>query len=211
MKPQLPGFLHTLAPYLGHYGYLAVALIVVIESFGPPLPGETIIIAAAIYAANGQLNVYVVGLVAFAAATIGDTIAYVIGRKGGTALINKYGKYVGATEERYGKTEEFFQRHGGKIVVVARFIEGLRQLNGLVAGTTKMHYARFLAAQVTGAALWVVVWTTVGYTAGSHITPIYDAVSKVGYGLLAVAAVALVVWYVRRRRRSREGATEGDA
>jgi membrane protein DedA with SNARE-associated domain len=200
VNPQLPGFLHTLAPYLGHYGYYAVFLIVIIESFGPPLPGETIIIAASIYAANGQLNIYAVGIVAFAAATIGDTIAYVIGRQGGSALINKYGKYVGATRERYAKTEDFFERHGGKIVIVARFIEGLRQLNGLVAGTTRMHYLRFLAAQVTGALIWVVAWTTIGYTAGSHITPIYDAVTKVGYALLAVAVVALLVWFVRRRR-----------
>lgn len=200
--PALPGFLHTLAPLLTHYGYLAVAVIVLIESFGPPLPGETVIIAAAIYASAGDLDVVAVGVIAFAAAVVGDSIGYLIGRKGGRALILRYGRYVGATHERYAKTEDFFSRHGGKIVVVARFIEGLRQLNGLVAGTTRMPYLRFLAAQVTGAAIWVAVWTTVGYTAGSHITTIYDAVGKAGYVLLGLAAVAIVTYVVRRRRHA---------
>lgn len=203
--PQLPGFLHRLAPYLQHYGYLAVALIVLIESFGPPLPGETVIIAGSIYAAAGKLDIVAVAAIAFAAAVVGDNIAYLIGRKGGRALVTRYGRYVGATEERYASTEQFFARHGGKIVVVARFVEGLRQLNGLVAGTTRMPYLRFLAAQVTGAALWVGVWATVGYSAGSHITTIYDTIAKFGYVVLALLAVAIVALVVRkRRRRSRE-------
>lgn len=201
--PQLPGFLHTLAPYLQHYGYLAIAVIVGIESFGPPLPGETVIIAGSIYAAAGSLNIVAVASIAFAAAVVGDNLAYLIGRKAGRAVITRYGRYVGATEARYAKTEDFFGRHGGKIVVVARFIEGLRQLNGLVAGTTRMPYPKFLAAQVTGAALWVGVWSAAGYTAGGHITAIYDAVSKAGYGLLAVAVVLVVVLLVRRRRRAK--------
>jgi membrane protein DedA with SNARE-associated domain len=199
--PALPGFLHTLAPYLTHYGYLAVIVIVMVESFGPPLPGETVIIAAAIYASAGVLDIYLIGLLAFAACVVGDSIGYLIGRKAGRALIIRYGRYVGATEERYARTEDFFARQGVKIVVVARFIEGLRQLNGLVAGTTEMPYLRFLGAQVTGAAIWVVVWTTLGYTAGSHITTIYNVVSKVAYALLGLAVVALVGYVIRRRRR----------
>lgn len=201
--PQLPGFLHTLAPYLQHYGYLAVAVIVLIESFGPPLPGETVIIAASIYAAAGSLNIVAVASIAFAAAVVGDNIAYLIGRKAGRALITRYGRYVGATEQRYAKTEDFFARHGVKIVVAARFIEGLRQLNGLVAGTTRMPYLHFLAAQVTGAALWVGIWSAAGYAAGSHVAAIYDMVAKAGYGLLAVAVVLAVAAVVRHRRRAR--------
>lgn len=202
MDPRLPGFLNSLAPYLKDYGYLSVAVIVTIESFGPPLPGETIIIAAAIYAGAGSLNIWLVALVAFASAVIGDNIGYYIGRKGGRALIDRYGKYFGATEERFGKAEAFFTRHGRWIVIVARFIEGLRQLNGIIAGTTGMPWLTFATSQVLGAAIWVGCWTAIGYTAGSHITAIYDAVSRVGFGLLAVLIVAAIVWFVRRRRRS---------
>jgi membrane protein DedA with SNARE-associated domain len=197
---RLPGFLHSLGSILDHYGYAAVLIIVLIESFGPPLPGETIIIAASIYASAGSLNIWAVAAIAFGACVVGDNLGYLIGRRGGRALIERYGRYIGANEERYGKAEQFFERHGGKIVVIARFVEGLRQLNGIIAGTTKMPWLKFLAAQVFGAAVWVAIWCTVGYTAGSHITTIYTAIEKVGYGLIALLVVALVVYVVRRRR-----------
>jgi membrane protein DedA with SNARE-associated domain len=197
---RLPGFLHSLGSILDHYGYAAVLIIVLIESFGPPLPGETIIIAASIYASAGSLNIWAVAAIAFGACVVGDNVGYLIGRRGGRALVERYGRYLGATEERYGKVEAFFERHGGKIVVIARFVEGLRQLNGIVAGTTKMPWLKFLTAQVFGAAVWVAVWCTLGYTAGSHITTIYDAIAKVGYGLIALLVLAIVVYVVRRRR-----------
>lgn len=73
----------------------------------------------------------------------------------GRALITHYGRYIGAGEERYAKAEDFFRRHGIEIVIAARLIEGLRQLNGLVAGTTRIPNPRSLAAQALGAALWV--------------------------------------------------------
>jgi membrane protein DedA with SNARE-associated domain len=199
VDPKLPGFLNSLAPYLKDYGYLAVAVIVTIESFGPPLPGETIIIAAAIYAGAGSLNIWVVGLVAFAAAVIGDNIGYFIGRKGGRALIDRYGKYFGATPHRFGKAEAFFVKHGRWIVVVARFIEGLRQLNGVIAGTTGMRWRTFALAQVVGAAIWVTCWTTLGYTAGSHVTAVYDWFSRIGFVLFGVLVLLAIAWFVRKR------------
>lgn len=207
MDAQLPGFLHSLAPLLNHYGYLAVALIVLIESFGPPLPGETVIIAASIYAGAGTLNIWTVAAVAFAAAVVGDNIGFVIGRHGGRALIERYGRYIGATPERFGKAERFFLRHGHWIVVVARFIEGLRQLNGIIAGASGMRWRTFAISQSLGAAVWVGCWTAVGYTAGSHITVIYDAFARAGYVLVGLVVVALVVWLLRRRRRRGQEAT----
>lgn len=201
VHPQLPGFLNSLAPYLTHYGYLAVALIVTVESFGPPLPGETIIIAASIYAGAGTLNIWAVLAVAFASAVVGDNIGFLIGRKGGRELIDRWGKYFGATPERFAKAEDFFTRNGRWIVVVSRFIEGLRQLNGIIAGTTGMPWRVFATFQVIGAAIWVGLWVTLGYKAGSHITTIYDAVAKVGYGLVGVVVVLIVVMVIRHRRR----------
>jgi membrane protein DedA with SNARE-associated domain len=203
MDPRLPGFLNSLAPYLRHWGYLAIALIVTIESFGPPLPGETIIIAAAIYAGAGSLNIWLVALVAFWSAVIGDNIGYLIGRRGGHAVVQRYGKYFGATPERYGKAEDFFKLHGSWIVIFARFIEGLRQLNGIIAGTAEMPWRKFAPAQMIGAALWVGLWTVLGYNAGSHITAIYDAVSRIGFALLAAAVVGAIGWYLLRRHKKR--------
>ena len=206
--PVLPGFLNTLAPLLNHYGYLAVGGIVLEEDFGVPAPGETILIAAAVYAGAGQLNVFAVAAIGFIAAVVGDNIGYAIGHFGGRPLALRFGRYVLLTPERLEKAESWFGNHGGKIVTIARFVEGLRQANGIIAGISKMHWARFIAFNAVGAALWVGVWVTVGYLAGNHITSIYDTARRYELYLLiaiAAAAVFLAVRYVRRRRAGRPG------
>ncbi|MFE2063342.1 DedA family protein [Streptomyces sp. NPDC059467] len=201
--PPLPGPLAHLAPLLTHYGYWAVGAVVLLEDFGVPAPGETILIAAGIYAGAGQLNIAAVAAIAFTAAVVGDNIGYLIGHTGGRAFVHRWGRYVFITPERFQKAEEFFSRHGGKIVVVARFVEGLRQVNGIIAGTSGMHWRRFLVFNAIGAALWVGLWASLAYVAGTHITAIYDEISRYQlYALIALAALvaALVLRHVLRRR-----------
>ena len=207
---HLPGFLHALEPTLNNYGYLAVAGFVLLEDFGVPVPGETILILGAVYAGTGRLNIWLVALLAFCGAVAGDNIGFAIGHFGGRALVERFGRYVLLTPERLDKATSFFERHGGWIVMVARFIEGLRQANGIIAGITGMHWAKFLVFNAIGAALWVAVWTSVGYFAGSNITPIYHAITR--YTLyVAIAAVVLIVfWIARRVWRSRRRSAPGD-
>jgi membrane protein DedA with SNARE-associated domain len=203
--PELPGFLNLVAPYLEHYSYWAVLLLVTLEDFGIPVPGETILIAAAIFAGAGRLNVVIVGVVGFIAAVMGDNIGFAIGHFGGRALALRWGKYVFLTEERLAKAEVFFNRHGGKIIVVARFIEGLRQANGIIAGISGMRWLRFLAFNALGAALWVGTWVSVGYFAGQHITTIYHYITLYSYYVLiafVVLLLAYIVWRLRRRRKN---------
>jgi membrane protein DedA with SNARE-associated domain len=204
--PHLPGFLNALAGPLDHFGYWAVLLFVMIEDFGVPVPGETILIAAAVYAGAGRLNVVAVGVIGFVAAVIGDNIGFAIGHYGGRALVLRWGRYVRLTEERLAKAETFFQRHGAWIITVARFIEGLRQANGIVAGTAGMRWLRFLAFNALGAALWVGTWVSLGYLAGSHIDTIYHDISRYSYYVLIALAVVLagyVARHILRRRRRR--------
>jgi membrane protein DedA with SNARE-associated domain len=179
-----------------------------VEDFGIPVPGETILIAAGIYAGAGRLNVVMVGIIGFVAAVVGDNIGFAIGHFGGRALALRWGKYIFLTEERLDKTEAFFNRHGGKIIAVARFIEGLRQANGIIAGITGMRWRHFLAYNVIGAALWVGAWVSIGYFAGSSIDSIYHAITKYStYVLIAlvVLVVAYIIWRVRRRRGAAAG------
>jgi membrane protein DedA with SNARE-associated domain len=207
--PHLPGVLHALEPTLNDYGYLAVAGLVLVEDFGVPVPGETTLVLAAVYAGAGRLNVILVGVLAFFAAVIGDNIGYAIGHFGGRRLVERYGRYVLLTPERLDKATSFFERHGGKIVVVARFIEGLRQANGIIAGITGMHWARFVLFNAIGAALWVTVWTSIGYLSGSHINSIYDTATRYST-YLAIAAGVLVLSYIAYRtiRHSRRAAAK---
>ncbi|ALO91690.1 Putative DedA family protein [Streptomyces hygroscopicus subsp. limoneus] len=204
MSPPLPGPLAHLEPLLGHYGYWAVGAVVLVEDFGVPAPGETILLAAGVYAGTGRLNVAAVAVIAFVAAVAGDNLGYLIGRFGGRAFVHRWGRYVFLTPKRFEAAEAFFTRHGGKIVTVARFVEGLRQANGVIAGTTGMHWRRFLAFNALGAALWVGLWTTLAYLAGSHITAIYDEIRRYQLYVLVAVAVLLAAFVVRhlvRRRR----------
>src|SRR5690242_8449597 len=199
--PALPGFLNALASPLQHYGLWAIGLLIMLEDFGIPVPGETILIAGAIYAGAGRLNIVAVGVVGFIAAIIGDNIGFAIGHFGGRALALRWGRYVFLTGERLDSTERFFHRHGGKVIVIARFIEGLRQANGIIAG---MRWLRFLAFNALGAALWVGTWVSLGYLAGKHIDTIYHYITLYSSYMLIALAVLLAAYIARRvLRRSR--------
>ncbi|WP_412734710.1 DedA family protein [Krasilnikovia sp. MM14-A1259] len=185
------------------YGYPGVAAAVFVEGFGIPAPGETAIIAGAGAAGHGQLNIVVVAVVAFAAAVIGDSLGYLIGLAGGRRLVLRWGRLVGLTPARFARVEDFMGRHGPKVVAGARFVEGLRQLNGIVAGATGMPWPRFLLFNAIGAAAWVGVWATVGYAAGDHWQEITAVVHRYQPYVLAAAAVAVLalLWLRLRHRR----------
>jgi membrane protein DedA with SNARE-associated domain len=199
----LPGIFHTLAPVLNHYGYLAVGGFLFLEDFGIPVPGETILIAASVYAGAGRLNIALVVVIAFVAAVLGDNLGFAIGHFGGRPLAERWGRYVFLTPERLDKAQDWFIRHGGKIVTISRFVEGLRQANGIVAGVSGMHWTKFIAFNALGAALWVGVWSTLGYVLGSHINGIYGPLSKVILYVAGTAILILIFRTVRRRRKRR--------
>jgi membrane protein DedA with SNARE-associated domain len=200
--PALPGFLNSIAPVLQHYGLWAIGLLITLEDFGVPVPGETILIAGALYAGAGRLNVVAVGLVGFIAAITGDNIGFAIGHFGGRRLALRWGKYVFLTEERLNKAEAFFDRRGAIVITFARFVEGLRQANGIIAGITGMHWLRFLIFNAIGAGLWVGTWVTAGYLAGNHIGTIYHYLTLYSYYAL-IALVLLILFLVIRHLRRR--------
>jgi membrane protein DedA with SNARE-associated domain len=214
---DLPGFLHGVAPILDRWGYLAVAGVIGVESFGVPAPGQTIMVAAAIYAGAGRLNVVAVAAIAFVAAVLGDNIGYWIGVRGGRRIVHRFGKYVLITPERLERAEKFFARRGNRIVVVARFIDGLRQLNGVIAGITAMPWRTFLTYNAIGAALWVGWWTTISYVLGTHLVEIIEQVHRYKWWAMAVVAVAVAAYiilhvrHIQRRRARAAAAAEEDA
>jgi membrane protein DedA with SNARE-associated domain len=207
MPQHLPGVLHSLEPTLNHFGYLAVLGLVLIEDFGVPVPGETALIVAAVYAGAGRLSIVLVAVLGFCGALLGDNIGFAIGHFGGRRLVQRYGRYILLTPERLDRATDFFERHGGKIIIVARFIEGLRQANGIIAGTTGMYWSRFLIFNAIGAALWVVVWTSVGYFSGSHIDAIYSDATRYSTYLAITAAAVLLAYITCRVVRVRRART----
>jgi membrane protein DedA with SNARE-associated domain len=211
---DLPSFLHGVAPILDRWGYLAVAGVIGVESFGVPAPGQTIMIAAAIYSSWGRLDIFAVAAIAFVAAVLGDNIGYWIGVRGGRRAVHRFGKYIFITPERLERAERFFARRGSRIVLVARFIDGLRQLNGVIAGITAMPWRTFLIYNTIGAALWVGWWTTVSYLLGTHLVEIIDRAHEYRYWAIAAVVIAvggyawLHIRHIRRRRARAAAATE---
>jgi membrane protein DedA with SNARE-associated domain len=197
MSAALPEFLQSVAPLLDSYGYVGVALLLIVEDLGIPVPGETVLVAAAIYASTGRLNVVILGVVAIIAAVVGDNIGFLIGHFGGERLVRRYGRYVFITPEKLDNAKEFFNRRGGLVVIIARFIDGLRQLNGIIAGTVEMRWRSFLTYNIIGASLWVVFWVTIGYIAGNNITSIYKTATRYEWYAAAVIGL-LVVGFVAR-------------
>ncbi|MFF0297962.1 DedA family protein [Kitasatospora sp. NPDC004614] len=211
MPPPLPGPLAQLAPLLDDYGYLAVGVLVFVDNCVIPVPGQTILVLAAVYAGAGQLSLPVVLTVAVLAAFAGNGLAYLIGRTGGLAFVHRWGRYVRLTPERMARAEDFFRRRGILLVTGARFVDGLRQTNGLVAGTTEMPWRRFLPANAAGAALWAGVWTAIGYFAGSNITVLYRQAVRYQVlllvSVLAVLALLVTRAWLRHRRRPPQDTT----
>ena len=213
---HLPGVLHSLEPTLDRFGYLALGLIF-LEDFGVPVPGETVLIIAAVYAGTGRLSIWLVALIGFLAAVLGDNVGFGIGHFGGRPLAERYGKYIFLTPERLDKTASFFDRHGGKVIVIARFVEGLRQANGIIAGITGMHWKKFVIFNSLGAALWVGVWVSIGYFSGSNIDTIYKTATKyelyfgILVGLVIVAFIGRHVWRWRKERRERAAASSPES
>ena len=190
------------------YGYLAVFLLVGGESLGIPLPGETILIAAGIYAGSQHtLSVWGIFAVAAAAAIIGDNIGYWIGDKGGYRLVRRYGHYVRADEGKIKVGRLVFDRHGGKVVFFGRFVSVLRTYAAFLAGTLKMRWRRFLPFNAAGGIVWAAIYTFVPYAVGSAIKGVSTTVTVV-LGVLAAAVIITSIVMVRRKASQLSEAAE---
>jgi membrane protein DedA with SNARE-associated domain len=195
--------METLQPYIVQYGYWAVFGAILLEDFGIPVPGETLLITGSLLASRGEIDMVYLLLAAWFGAVAGDNIGYAIGRFGGRRVALRFGHYVFVNEQKLERTEAFFAKYGGAVVVLARFFEVLRQLNGIVAGIARMRWWRFLAYNALGAALWVCFWGIVFYEVGEKATRLVHAFKRgelilVGLGALTLAAL---IFYLLRRRR----------
>ncbi len=192
--------------------YLVVGLVIGIESMGVPLPGETTLIAAALLASQGQLNVgFVIGAAA-AGAIIGDSIGYYIGRMAGRGLFERLGRrFHHFSPERIEKAEKYFHKYGVWTVFFGRFVALLRIFAGPMAGMLRMNYPRFLVANATGGITWATTIGLVAYQIGDNADKIFGALSI--WALVAVAAglVTAYVVYKVRKRRNPEQAAQADA
>jgi membrane protein DedA with SNARE-associated domain len=191
---ELDHVLGYLEPWVHDYGSAAIFVILTLESFGFPLPGESLLIAAAILAGRGAISLPVLLLSAWCGAVIGDNIGYLIGRALGHGLLSRYGEKIGLKPDRLRKVEAIFGRYGAVTVGFARFFNVLRQLNGVVAGTLEMQWWKFLLFNALGGALWVMLWTMAGYYFGTHGSEIATLLRRFGFiGGITVSIVVTIL------------------
>jgi membrane protein DedA with SNARE-associated domain len=189
-------------PLIIQHGYWAVFLIVMLEGLGAPLPGETALLLAAIYAgATGHLQIaYVIGA-AFAGAAVGGGCGYWIGSQVGVRLLERYGHFVGLTQNRLLLGRYLFERHGGKIVFFGRFIAVLRVFAALLAGLNKYSWQRFLVFNSAASAIWAIVMGGSAYLFGDAITRVRGPLGIAG--LVLVVGGILVSWILLRHQEKK--------
>ncbi len=198
----------TLIRLLDAYGYWVVALFVAIESSGVPFPGETVLVVASLYA--GRTHHLEIGLVIAAAAAGaigGDNLGYLAGREGGFRLVRRYGRLIRVDERRLKLGIWLFRKHGVAVVFVGRFVALLRAWAAILAGTNRMPWPRFLAANAAGGVVWAVGVGLIAYIFGREAAHL---AGRIGWVFLGAAAVGLVagVAFVRKHEKRLEDEAE---
>jgi membrane protein DedA with SNARE-associated domain len=200
-----PEWIHDL---IHTYGLWALFTVLALESMGLPAPGETALVAAALYAQRTQqLDISAVVLVAAAAAITGDNIGYLIGRTIGIRLVARFGRYVGLHEARLKVGQYLFLRHGGKIVFFGRFVAFLRTFAALLAGINRMPWPHFLVMNAFGGICWAALFGGGAWLIGAEMKRV---AGPVGFVLLIVAIglVAVGIFYFRRHEKELERRAE---
>ncbi len=179
-------------------GYPVLFALVMIESMGVPVPGETAIILSGLAANEGKLSITLVIVIAAAAAIIGDNIGFEIGRRGGRALLEKPGRFEGQRRRMLEIGDPFFAKHGAKAVFFGRWLAGLRVWAAWLAGASEMRWRTFFVWNAAGGICWA---TSVGLAAYFGGKAVERVVAKVGlYGGVAVGIVLITLFVVHRRK-----------
>jgi membrane protein DedA with SNARE-associated domain len=194
---SLTGF-HSLHGLFEQYGYIAIFLGVMLESIGLPLPGESLMIAAALYAASThRLDIFVLVPLAAAGAICGDQIGYFLGRWIGYRLLARWGRKIGLSDERLELGRFLFRKYGAAVVFLGRFVAFLRTFAALLAGANRMPWHSFLLWNALGGICWTALYGFGAYGLGDAAKRIRGPVG-IGLGVVGGLALLAIVVFVRR-------------
>ena len=195
--------LGSLRAFIADYGYWAVALMLLCENAGIPVPGETTLLLASFLAySEHQLHFGWIIVVATCAATLGDNLGYALGYYGGRPLLDRYQSVLRIPAATLQRGEEMFARYGAAAIFFARFVFGMRVFAGPLAGVLRMRWRSFAIFNFLGASVWVTFIASVGYLFGRHWRTLLRTMQRVNIAVLIVAAVVVLYLWWRYRRQS---------
>lgn len=187
--------------WLGHYGYVAIFIVLGVESLGIPSPSEITLVLAGVTISQGHLSYPLVIVVGALGSTTGAWVAYTIARRGGRPLVLRYGRRLGLGEPRLAEAERWFATRGAWAIIVGRIISGVRALISYPAGIANMPTPRFLALTAVGALLWPLIAVSVGWAIGPHWRQGLTWIEHGSVALVTLVALAVALWFWRGRRR----------
>jgi membrane protein DedA with SNARE-associated domain len=193
----------TLTDLLTHYGALLVAVAMISEGCGIPVPAETILVTAAALAARGKLSIWWIAVGGAAGGIVGGMAGYAIGAQGGMRLIKRFGAKMRIDEAKLDRARRFFSRRGLLAVFLCRFIGFVRIFVPMVAGVARMPFGRFLAANAAGAIVSSACYAALGWFFGRDLPALEHHLTET----TIVAVVAIAAWLLFRRRRAARHAT----
>ena len=194
--------LHFLRTFVADYGYWAVAVALLCESAGFPVPGEiTLLLASFLAYSEHRLHLGWIIVVATSAATIGGDLGYALGHYGGRPLLDRYQSVLRISPAMLKRGEEMFARYGSAAIFFARFIPGMRVFAGPLAGVLRMSWQAFALLNFLGAALWVIYIAGAGYLFGRHWHALLRTMQRFNIAVLIVAGVVILYLWWRYRRQ----------
>jgi membrane protein DedA with SNARE-associated domain len=201
---MVQSILEVLRSALVHHGYWALAVTLLLENAGIPLPGETILLMASFLAySEHELQLPWIIAVATTAAVLGDNLGFALGYYGGRPLFERYQSVFRIQQKTLLQGEQLFARFGAVTVFFARFVFGMRIIAGPLAGVLRMSWRKFLVANFLGASLWVTVMAGAGYLFGQHWERMQRDLKRIDIGIAIVAVLAAAYFWWRGRRNGK--------
>src|SRR3954464_12499097 len=200
--PSLESIITDLADALGKGTYALVGAMAFLETgafIGFIAPGEFTVILGGVIAGEGTISIIPLIGIVWICAIAGDSVSFLIGHRVGRQFLLKHGPKVRITEERFKQVEDYFDHHGGKTIVIGRFIGFVRPLAPFIAGSSRMTYGRFLPYSVVGTGLWGTTFCLLGYIFWRSFDKVSKIAGRATLALGVVAAIGVGIWYLNKR------------